>query len=189
MRASPLLVLILLLTACGSDHPGPGGGDDGVDASMTPVDPDPLSELPTGVEQWTALCAKHYGDMISAKFCAGSAPPTLTSLADLEALLGLTVRPNPNNDPTINANVRVTLNGESTGLGIRSVNPITPRAFLLTAPLNGQPNPSYQVLSFSRGEPLVEMVANDPTAQTLRFDEARIEALLALAAEQRTRAP
>lgn len=169
MRVSPSLVFVLLLTACGSDRSGPSG-DDGVDATMAPVASDPLGDLPTGVEQWTAVCAKHYGDTISAKFCAGPTPPKLTSLADLEALLGLTVVPNPNNLATLNTNVRVTLNGESTGLGIRSVNPITPRAFLSTPPLaNAQPNPNYQVLSFARGEPLVELVANDPAAQTLRF--------------------
>jgi len=169
MRTSPRLLLVLALSACGHDK-GPGIGDDGVDAAVTPSDSDPLSGLPTGTDQWTAVCAKHYGDAISAKFCAGSAPPTLTSLADLEALLGLTVQPNPNNDPTINTNVRVTLNGESTGLGIRTVNAITPRAFLMTPPsTNGVANPSYQVLSFQRGEPFVELVANDPAAQTLRF--------------------
>ena len=162
--------LILSVTACGSDRSGPGaGGDDAVDGSVTPPDPDPLSGLPTGVTQWSAVCARHYGDMISARFCAGSAPPSLTSLADLEKLLGLTVVPNPSGDPTLNTNVRVTLNGESTGLGLRSVNPILPRAFLMTPALNAQPNPSYQVLSFSRGEPLVELVANDPAAKTLRF--------------------
>jgi len=166
MRASPSLVFVLLLTACGTDRSGPGTGDDVVDPPVTPVISDPLSDLPTGVDQWTAVCAKKYGDMISAKFCASATPPKLTSLADLEALLGLTVLPLP----ATNNNVRVTLNGESTGLGIRSVNPITPRAFLSTPPLaNAQPNPNYQVLSFSRGEPLVEMVANDPAAQTLRF--------------------
>ncbi|TMQ21911.1 MAG: hypothetical protein E6J91_02065 [Deltaproteobacteria bacterium] len=133
------------------------------------MDDDPLSGLPTGAAQWSAVCARHYGDMISAKFCAGAAPPSLTSLADLEALLGLTVRPNPNNDPTINANVRLTLNGESTGLGVRSVNPILARAFLMTPSPNSAPNASYQVLAFARGEPLVELVANDPAAQTLRF--------------------
>ena len=167
MRVSPSLVLMLLLAACGSDKPGSGG--DGPDASIPVADSDPLGGLPTGVDQWNTVCAKHYGDMISAKFCAGSKPPTLTSLAALEALLGLTVVPNPNNDPTLNTKVRVTLNGESTGLGIRSVNPITPRAFLATPPLNGVPNPTYQVLSFARGEPFVELVANDPAAQTLRF--------------------
>jgi hypothetical protein len=162
------LILFLFVTACGTDRPG-SAGDDGADASMTPADPDPLSGLPTGVEQWKAVCAKHYGDIISAKFCASATPPTLTSLADLEALLGLTVQPNPNGLPGINTNVRVTLNGESTGLGIRSTNPITPRAFLSTPPLAGAPNPTYQVLTFSRGEPFVELVANDPAAQTLRF--------------------
>ncbi len=134
-----------------------------------PVDSDPLSGLPTGAAQWSAVCAKHYGDAISAKFCAGTAPPALRSLADLEALLGLTVQPNPNNDPTINANVRFTLVGESTGLGMRSVNPVLPRAFLMTPATGTSPNPSYQVLAFARGEPLVELVANDPRAQTLRF--------------------
>src|SRR5512141_202492 len=95
------LICILLLAACGSEPPG-AGGDDGADASVTPADSDPLSGLPTGVEQWNAVCAKHYGDIISAKFCASATPPALTSLADLEALLGLTVQPNPNNLPGIN---------------------------------------------------------------------------------------
>jgi hypothetical protein len=134
-----------------------------------PVDPDPLSGLPTGAAQWAIVCARHDGDAISAKFCAGTAPPALTSLADLEALLGLTVQPNPNNDPKINANVRFTLAGESTGLGMRSVNPVLPRAFLMTPASGTAPNPSYQVLAFARGEPMVELVANDAKAQTLRF--------------------
>jgi hypothetical protein len=133
------------------------------------VDPDPLSGLPTGAAQWAAVCAKAYGDAISAKFCAGAAPPMLTSLADLEALLGLTVQPNPNNDPKINASVRFTLAGESSGLGMRSVNPVLPRAFLMTPASGTAPNPSYQVLAFARGEPLVELVASDAKAQTLRF--------------------
>jgi hypothetical protein len=180
MRACPGLVCILLLAACGNDRStlgtdggsgGGGGGDGGdhVDAAMPPVDSNPLSGLPTGAAQWNAVCAKHYGDMISAKFCAGTTPPVLSSLADLEALLGLTVKPNPNADPDPDTNVLATLTSESTGLGLRSVNPITPRAFLMTPSLLGAPNDTYQVLSFSRGEPFVEMVANDPVAQTLRF--------------------
>jgi hypothetical protein len=162
-------MLVAAITGCGRD--GAGAGDDqGADAGVAPpADSDPLSGLPTGVDQWSAVCAKHLGDAISAKFCAGAAPPKLTSLADLEALLGLTVRPNPTNDPTINANVRFTLNGESTGLGLRTVNPVLPRAFLMTPAVGTSPNPSYQVLAFARGEPLVELVANDPTARTLRF--------------------
>src|SRR5438045_3056733 len=162
MRLSCGLWLVALFCGCGTDH-SPGGGGGEPDAAVAPpVDGDPLSGLPTGAAQWSAVCGKHYGDMISAKFCAGATPPSLTSLADLEALLGLTVRPNPNNDPTINANVRFTLNGESTGLGVRAVNPILPRAFLMTPAASGQPNASYQIMAFARGEPLVELIAHDP---------------------------
>jgi hypothetical protein len=169
MRELVCWVLVSSIAGCGADQTR-GGDDQGPDAgTAAPVDSDPLSGLPTGAAQWSAVCARHYGDAISAKFCAGTAPPSLTSLADLEALLGLTVLPNPSNDPKINASVRFTLVGESTGLGLRSVNPVLPRAFLMTPAIGTSPNPSYQVLAFARGEPLVELVANDPRAQTLRF--------------------
>lgn len=172
MRASLSLMAVLCpLFACG--HDTSGGGDDvtGPDASVAPPGSfDPLEGLPTGPQQWMNLCAKHYGDMISAKFCAGTAPPTLTSIHDLQVLLGLTVVPNPANDPALNQNVKFTMTGLSTGLGIRSVNQLAPRAFLMTpGNANGSPNPNYQVMAFSRGEPFVELVANDPQAQTLRF--------------------
>src|SRR5262245_44624698 len=104
MRLLRVFLLVLVVPACSNTS---HGGDDDVDGSVTPPDDDPLSGLPTGTAQWSAVCAKHYGDMISAKFCAGSAPPVLTGLADLEALLGLTVVPNPNGDPTLNTNVRL----------------------------------------------------------------------------------
>jgi hypothetical protein len=160
------LVLVCLLAACGSDSAG--GGDDmpPPDAdTITPVEGDPLAGLPTGPAQWSALCGKHYGDMISAKFCAGATPPSLTSLADLESLLGLSISANPQN----NTNVKFTLVSESVGIGMRHVTGINPRAFLMTPPNGTSPNPSYQVMAFSRGEPFVELVANDPNANTLRF--------------------
>jgi hypothetical protein len=161
----------VFLIACGGDSGGPGG-DDVVtpDADLTqPGSTDPLEGLPTGAAQWADLCAKGYGDMISAKFCAGGAPPSITSIKELEQLLGLAMVPNPNNDPALNTNVRVTLTGHSTGLGLRNVTPLTPRAFLMTPPNTTAPNPTYQVIAFSRGEPFVELVANDPNANTLRF--------------------
>lgn len=163
-----VLCLLMCLGACGSDA---RTGDDTPtpDASATAFDEDPLAGLPTGVEQWQKLCAKGYGDAISAAFCAGSTPPALTSLQDLQQLLGLRVLPNPTADPQVNANVRVTLTGHSTGLGLRTVTPLNPRAFLMTTALQTAPNARYQVMAFTRGEPLVELVANDPTAQTLRF--------------------
>jgi hypothetical protein len=139
---------------------------DGSGPSLT--DEDPLGGLPTGTTEWSAVCAHHYGDVISAKFCAGTSPPVLTSLADLEALLGLTVVPNPNNDPTLNQSVKITMLSESEGIGMRHTTAINPRAFLMT-PATTMGGGKYQVLAFSRGEPYVELVANDPAAQTLRF--------------------
>ena len=163
------LGLCLFLAACGTDVRS--GDDDGPDAAVVPQgESDPFAGLPTGVDQWTALCARGYRDAITTKFCAGTAPPALTSLVELQSLLGLRVYPNPTFDPSINANVRVTFAAHSTGIGLRTVTQLTPRAFIMTTPLaSGAPNPSYQVLAFTRGEPLVELVANDPVANTLRF--------------------
>ena len=81
MRVLPCLLLVRLFCGCGSDHSG--GGIEGPDAAAPPVDSDPLSGLPTGTNPWSAVCAKHHGDMISARFCAGASPPSLTSLADV----------------------------------------------------------------------------------------------------------
>lgn len=160
-----------LAAACGGDLSNPGDDDEVTPDADVPAGPtDPLDGLPTGVDQWTQLCAKGYGDMISQKLCAGTAPPVITSLRDLQQLLGLSVVPNPNRDPALNANVRITFTGLSTGLGMRHVTPLNPRAFLMTPPNgNGSPNARYQVMAFARGEPFVELVANDPQANTLRF--------------------
>src|SRR5690349_10175062 len=157
MRLPCLLALVLV--ACGNDKGT--AEDDKPDAAVTPPgSDDPFEGLPTGVAQWQQLCAKGYGDMITAKLCAGSQPPQITSLKDLQQLLGLRVLPNPNADPAINANVRITLTGLSTGLGLRTVTPLNPRAFVMTTPNTTAPNASYQVLAFARGEPFVELVAN-----------------------------
>jgi hypothetical protein len=163
-----LLCLLILTGGCGDTR----SGDDtpSPDARVTTIEDDPLAGLPTGVEQWQKLCARGYGDSITTTFCAGaSSPPALTSLHDLQELLGLRVLPNPNNAPQVNPNVRLTLTGHSTGLGLRTVTPLNPRAFVMTTPLQSAPNARYQVMAFSRGEPFVELVANDPAAQTLRF--------------------
>src|SRR5512132_2689275 len=167
MRA--ILLSLVFVLACGKDGGGGGGGGDdqpGPDGSVTVPDGDPLSGLPTGTDAWTALCAKHYGDLISKAFCAGTAPPTLTSLADLRQLLGLTIDPA---NPQIGTSF--SLVGHSTAISSRFVTPLNPRAILFTQPNSGgAPNATYQVLAFSRGEPIVELAANDPTAgNVLRF--------------------
>lgn len=140
-----LLVSLLILGAC--DPPmRPAAGDAGT------VPPDG-ADLPSGNEGWARICAKGYGDVVSAKFCADRVPPTLGSLGDLNRLFELS--------PWTG---RV-MTGHSTGLGLRSVTPLNPRSFLI----GNLHDSSFMVLAFARGEPLVELVANDPVAQTLRF--------------------
>lgn len=150
------LCLAIALIGCGTDS---GAGDDVPDDVLPTGPEDPLDGLPTGTTQWEALCANGYTDMISTKFCAGATPPTLTSIKDLQNLLGL--------DPN-SANARVTLTGLSTGLGLRNVTQLNPRAFVMTTPSVTAPNPTYQVMAFARGEPLVELVAKEANGN-LRF--------------------
>lgn len=127
-----------------------------------PLPNDPLRGLPQGQAQWELLCARGHGDMISRAFCEGTAPPAISSLADLRDVLGLSIDPRGAN--------RVTMLAHSTAIGGRFVTELNPRVFVMTAPLpERQPNPEYQVLAFTRGEPFVELVANDPTTGSLRF--------------------
>jgi hypothetical protein len=165
------LVLCAATLACKTDDPGSGDPDASgppADANPQTLVSDPLHDLPTGIDQWTSLCARGYGDLISQKICAGTAPPTLTSLADLRALLGLTIDPNATG---AQPNVRMTFLGHSTALPQRHVSAINPRLFVFTIPnTDGSANQRYQVMAFARGEAFVELVANDPTAgNTLRF--------------------
>jgi hypothetical protein len=93
--------------------------------------------LPSGYDEWAAICAKHYGDPISEKFCASDRPPPLGSLADLEKLLQLDNR----------STSGFVMTGHSTGIGVRLVTPLNPRALLMTAGAD----PRFQVLAFSHG--------------------------------------
>lgn len=167
-----VIASLLLVAACGGTT-GPGttpGDDDNVtpDAQVIPpaIDTDPLSGLPTGPASWSDVCAKGYGDLVSKAFCASATAPNLTSLADLQTLLGLTVDPAK---PQVGTSF--TFAGHSTAIGGRFVTPLNPRVVMLTPPhTDGTPNAAYQVLAFSRGEPFVELAANDPTANNkVRF--------------------
>src|SRR5258707_15881894 len=92
MRSRSLVLASIVLAAAAACGGGGSAGDP--DAPANPPDApgsaivsDPLHDLPTGVDQWTALCARGYGDLISQRICARSPPPVLTSLADLQAPL------------------------------------------------------------------------------------------------------
>jgi len=66
--------------------------------------------------------------------------------------------------------VTVALTAHSTALGIRSVNPLNPRALVF----DGVPREPYArrrfvAAGFTRGEPIVELATRDETTQALRF--------------------
>jgi hypothetical protein len=172
------LAFIAFLTACG----GSPGDDDDVtpDAPTGTYSTDPLEGLPTGVDQWTALCAKGYADTISEAFCAGSTPPVLTSLADLRVLLGLELVPGQTLSGA-NGNPAFAVASHSTAIGMRQVNELNPRVVIFTPPRGGLnpttrlPNATYNFLAFSRGEPFVELAARDRISGQPRFFLVRFD--------------
>jgi len=109
------------------------------------------------LDDWGKLCAKHYGDLVSKNFCDGGYKPPLGSLADLEQLLDIQIQ-----------TTKASLTGLSTGVGLRSVTPLNPRAILMREDPAAQIGP-IEVLSFARGEPMVELIGEDQAADTLRF--------------------
>ena len=136
---------------------------------------DPLHGLPTGEDQWEILCARNHDDAIARAFCAGDAPPSVTSITELLELVGLGfVEGNLENG--LNGNPGLTLTYHSTAIGTRFVNEINPRAFVFTPPVGGVsfppsgiPNPDLVMMGYARGESFVELVANDRTDDELRF--------------------
>jgi hypothetical protein len=148
------------------------GGDGGIDLDTVV---DPLFGLPTGQAQLTALCSRGNGDAVSKAFCTGTMP-TITSLADLQKLLGLAFQPG-NTDNGKNGNPAFVLSGHSTSLVTRFTSAINPRAIIFTPPkatgrVANDPNPlaSFTAMGFVRGEEFVELVSNDPTADAGQGD-------------------
>lgn len=136
---------------------------------------DPLDGLPTNDEQWELLCARGHGDAIATAFCAGNAPPQVTSLSGLLDLIGLNFQPG-NMSNAENGNPGFTFAYHSTAVSGRFVNPLNPRSFVFTPPVggvvfppSGTPDPNLVMTGFTRGEPFVEIVANDPIDDVLRF--------------------
>ena len=163
-------------TGSGSEESGDASSEEssGTGGEDEPSD-DPLDPLPTGEEQWELLCARGHDDPIARAFCAGDAPPVVTSIPELLELIGLGFVPG-NMENGANGNPGFTFASHSTAIGTRFVNAINPRAFVFTPPVGGVvfppsgiPNPDLVMMAFSRGEPFVELVANDRTDDELRF--------------------
>lgn len=128
--------------------------------SMSSPDGMPMADAtadahPSGYEAWVAMCAKGNGDQITERFCAGEGPPPIHSISDLEQLLDM--RP---------ANTTMAVTTLSTGVSLRLVTPLNPRVIFIRETIT---DPRFTIVSFARGEPMVELVADDPAAQTLRF--------------------
>lgn len=163
-----------------------GGGVEGVDGSDGTDEggdggpnldtvADPFVDLPTGAAQLAILCARNNGDAVSKAFCAAT-PPTITSLADLQQLLGLDFKAG-NTSNGRNGNPAFVLSGNSSSLVAHFTSAINPRAIIFTPPKatgrvanNPQPLTSFTAMGFVRGEEFVELVSNDPTANNGQGD-------------------
>ena len=153
---------------------GDGGGVGGVPDMGDPLnaEPDPLSAavgFKSGAAQLADLCARKNGDAVSLAFCATATPPPITSLVDLQKLLGLDFKPGNIGNGT-GGNPAFVLTGHSSSLVTRFTSAINPRAIIFTPPKSrgrvGTPQPlaSFVAMGFVRGEQFVELVSNDPTA-------------------------
>ncbi|MEO8875143.1 MAG: hypothetical protein ABI461_06105 [Polyangiaceae bacterium] len=149
---------------------GSGGGGDTLPDGGIDLDKvvDPLFFLPQGATQLTALCARGFGDAVSKAFCTASTPPVITSLVDLQKLLGLDFKAG-NTKNASGGNPGFVLSGHSSSLVTRFVSAINPRAIIFTPPKstgrvnNPQALSSFIAMGFVRGEEFVELISNDPT--------------------------
>ena len=159
-----------LLVACGGSPDPDEDPDPDPDAAPAELVTDPFAGLPTGQAQWQALCAKGYADTVTEAFCAGSQPPSITSFADLRALLGL-----DGTDTSQGSDLRITGVFHSTAVSGRTVTPLNPRVFFLPRtlgninPNNPQPDPRYNVIAFSRGDTFAELASKDLVTGEPRF--------------------
>ncbi len=133
--------------------------------------------MPAGEAQWQALCSRGHADPITLALCKR---PKLGSLSDLLAALGLSFTNAVGNGEL--GNPSFALLSHTTSLAARHVSPINPRVFIFTSPSSEGPirgpaksDPGFIALAFARGEPLVELVAREPTSGELRFFLVRFE--------------
>ena len=174
--------------ACGgpSVDDSNGGGKDGssggstinlpgaVPGSNDPHDlqvevlPDALEGLPKGPAQTATVCARGQDNAVTHALCSN---PTISSITELQDALGLGF-PNRGSRAANGSggNPAFAFLGHSTSLVARSVSAINPRAFVFSPP-PGQPVRivGFTVMGFARGEPIVEIAAEDPNTRTLSF--------------------
>jgi hypothetical protein len=161
--------------ATGGDPEDPDstdGSDGGVleiaNGSQTPPE-DPLASLPQGAAQLAITCGRGINNVVTQALCAN---PPVTGVADVQRLLGLGFAdPSSNGKNGTGGNPAFALLGHSSSLITRDVSAINPRALLFTSAngVNNKPTPGFVILGFTRGEQLLEMIAQDKTTGNINF--------------------
>ncbi len=119
-----------------------------------------LESLGTKEQLWSRYCAVGGVDRVTRYLCSGSRP-TPGGLAQL--LAGLDLLPTSDG-------VHFTLTANSTALGLRSVNPLNPRAIVFDGvPREWNATREFLALGFTRGEQIVELVTRDERTHELSF--------------------
>lgn len=144
-------------------------------SSDVEVLPDPLEGLPRGADQLQKVCSRGQLDAVTNAFCKEKKVPS--SILDVEDALGLKfVDRTANGQNGGRGNPQFALLGHSSSLVEREVSAINPRAFIMS-PTPGAPTrvQGYVIMGFARGEPLIEIAAEDPqsrklTLYLLKFD-------------------
>lgn len=173
----------LAAAACSSSDEGSLGRDhEGVEAppgakpgSNDPTDPlvevlpDPLEGLARGADQLAKVCARGQRDKVTTALCGND--KRITSIEELQAALGLEFKDrSPQAQNGGRGNPAFALLGHSSSLVAREVSAINPRAFVFTPPPGrAQRLPGFVVMGFARGEPFVEIAAEDPNSRKLSF--------------------
>lgn len=176
-------VVAALVGACGDDPlpedaqpaipSAPAGSNDPRDPLME-VLPDPLAGLSKGEEQLNKVCARGAQDKVAKALCA---KPSIDSIVDLQDVLGLGFKDRSNNARNgAGGNPGFALLANSSSLVARSVSAINPRAFVFSPP-PGRPAriPGYVIMGFARGEPFVEVAAENPNTRKLTFYLVKFE--------------
>ncbi|MDB5214811.1 MAG: hypothetical protein JWO86_2738 [Myxococcaceae bacterium] len=148
--------------------PGAPAGTNDITNPEVEVLPDPFEGLPKGAQQLATVCARGQRDMVTTSLCGN---PTIGSVTDLQEALGLGfVDRSSQAQNGARGNPAFALTGHSSSLVMREVSAINPRAFLFS-PTPGQPVriPGFVVMGFARGEPFVEIAAEDPKSSALSF--------------------
>lgn len=152
-----IAVLVLLVAAC-----APPTSD--------VVDRDLLSHLPKHDEQLAVLCARGRDDAVTQAFCAGDGEPSVASITDLQALLGLSFP-----EDVSASSPAYSLVAHSSALPSRSVSAMNPGSVIVSLPpsdlpLNGTPGPRREdgnvvSMAFARGDEVVELAVTPRDAE------------------------